>query len=512
MAVTLPFVLLLIDYWPLGRLKVDKNIIFRLVLEKIPLFSLTAVFSLFTILTHLRSGAIASVDKLPLDIRIGNALLSYVKYMVKMFWPDRLAILYPHPIDLPFGEIIGATFLLMVITVMVILVRKRHPYLIMGWFLYLGTLVPVIGLVQAGVQAMADRFTYIPLIGLWVMMVYGISEILSGWRYRRTILLPSGILILFILTIITMRQVNQWQNSIKLFTHTLAVTAPNPLIHNNLGVTFMRQRKDPEALDQFRKALKIRPSYADAHSNLGSLLAHQGKDQEAMAHFVQTLQMKPENAEAHHALGVILTKQGKRAEAVVHLSEAVRINPHYEEALYNLGTGLLQLGRVQEAIYYFNQALRINPNNAKTHHNLGLALASQGKTQEAISHYEQSLRTNPESADAHFSLASLLKQQGRDKDALFHFKEALRMNPSDGQAHYELGTILFRQGINEEAVAHLVEAVRIIPNYGEAHLTLGMVYLGMGKKDLALTEYKILKTINPNLANTLYQNISKASH
>jgi len=494
MAVTLPFVLLLLDFWPLKRLRLGKTdsnlnssisismsipphqvLFFHLVWEKITLFLLAAVFSLFTVLLHWRSGAISSLDKLPLEIRSGNALVSYAKYMAKMIWPDRLAVLYPHPIILPLWEVAGATLLLLMITVLVFLSRRKYPYLIVGWLWYLGTLLPMIGLVQAGVQGMADRFTYIPMIGLIIMVVYGISDIASGWRFSKVVLATSGVLCLLILMISTAYQVQVWRNSVTLFSHTLKVTANNPIIENNLGVTFARQGKDYDAAEHYKKALEINPRYSDAHHNLAALLARQGKDQEAMVHFVEALRAKPNSAEAHNDLGALLTKHGKIQEAIFHFIEAIRINPKYGETYFNLGLVLLDQRRNEEAIAFFNEALRINPEKAKIQHHLAVALAGAGKTEEAIVHYNI----------------------------------ALEMNPKNGQGHYELGVILARQGKNEEAIVHLAEALRIIPDYGEAHLSLGMIYLEMGKKDLAFERYKILQAINKDLAESLYKEISE---
>ena len=528
MAVTLPFVLLLLDYWPLGRLRLGKMddgpnspisesmnttpsrvLFFRLFWEKVPLFFLTTVLSLFTILAHWRSGAISSLGKLPLEIRIGNALVSYAKYIAKMIWPDHLAVLYPHPIILPLWEVAGSTLLLVIITVLVFLARRRYPYLIMGWLWYLGTLVPVIGIVQAGTQAMANRFTYIPIIGLFIMVAYGVPDILKGWCYRKSVLATSGGLLVSILMTITILQVQYWQNSMKLFNHTLQVTVNNFIIHNNLGVTLMRQGMDQEAVTHYMNALKIKPGYADAYYNLGVLLARQGKDQEAMAYFVEALRIKPNTAKAHNDLGAILYKQGNIQEAVAHFSEAVHINPNYAEAQYNLGTALVQQGRDEEAFSHFIEALRINPKDAKVHNNLGFTLARQGKIQEAEAHYIEALRINPDYADPHYNLGALLARQGKDQEAITHYTELLRINPSDAQAHYNLGVILVQQGKNHEAASYLSEAVRIIPNYGEAHLALGMLYSEMGEKDFAFRHYRILLTINGNLANTLYQKIFK---
>jgi tetratricopeptide (TPR) repeat protein len=524
MAVTLPFVLLLLDYWPLGRLQfknMDDTLspfmntahykvpFYRLVLEKVPLFFLTAALSLLTMLAQWKAGAVTTLGKLPIGIRIGNALISYVIYIAKMIWPVRLAVLYPHPIILPLWEVAGAGLLLLMISVLVILTGRKRPYYIVGWLWYLGTLVPVIGLVQAGIQAMADRFTYIPLIGLFIMAVYGIPDILTERYYRKVALAISGSLLLLILMTATILQLQHWQNSVKLFNHTLDVTVNNFLIQNNLGVTLARQRKDEEAEIHYRKALEIKSNYADAHYNLGILLARHEKNEEASVHFVETLRINPNKVEAHNDLGVILSKRGKIQEAIDHFSEAVRINPNYGEAQFNLGTALVHQGRNEEALPYFTAALRINPKDLKVYNNLGLALARQGKIRESIVHYTYALQINPDYIDAHYNLGALLARQGKDQEAITHYTEVLRINPNDAQVHYEIGLILTRQGRNQEAVVHLTEVLRIIPNHGEAHLALGMLFLKMKKKELAFTQYKILQTINKNLANTLYQNISK---
>jgi tetratricopeptide (TPR) repeat protein len=519
MAVTLPFVLLLMDFWPLGRFKLEKSIdaaqqgipLSRLILEKIPLFLLTAGFSVFTLLSHWKGGALTSFVKIPLGMRIGNALVSSIDYITKMIWPAHLAVLYPHPMSLPIWETVGAALLLIILTALMFIAGRRWPYLIVGWLWYLGTLVPVMGLVQAGPQAMADRFTYIPLIGLFIVVAYGVPDLLTRWRYRNIVLAASGGLVLTILIITTLSQVRLWQNSITLFNHTLKVTGDNPIIHNNLGVTLMKQGREKEAWAHCTRALEINPNYADALYNQGALLVGQGKDQEAMALFAKTLRIKPSHAEAHHYLGVLLTKQGKIQEAIHHFMEAVRAKADYGEAYRNLGIVLVGQGKEQEAIPYFREALRINPKDYIAHNNLGAALSRQGRIGEAMAHYTQALQINPISADAHYNLGSLLALQGRDEEAMVHLNEALRINPRDAQVHYQIGALLVRQGKTQEAIVHLREAVQILPNYGEGHLALGMLYLRMGKKDLALEKYKILKTINMNLANMLYENISKGS-
>ncbi len=527
MAVTLPFVLLLLDYWPLSRMELketdhipilfaspsltlmNRNIsIVKLLSEKLPLFSVSAVISLFTIFTNYRVGSLTSVDKLSWMVRFQNAAVSYVGYISKMFWPSPLAVLYPHQIKLPFWHVAWAASIFLIITVLVLLVKKKRPYLVVGWMWYVVTLLPVIGLVQAGIQRMADRFAYIPMIGLLIIVVYGCADIVNKWHLSKAVLSGACGLVLLILMLCTKSQVILWRNSITLFEHTLSVTANNYLIYNNLGVTLARQGKDQKAFLQYQKALEINPRYADAHYNLGKLLARQSKDEEAMVQFMESLRIKPEKKEAHNDLGVILNKHGRIQEAVFHFAQAIRIDPNYREAHFNMGAILFQHGKYGEAVPYFNEALRINPSNAGVHNSLAATLAATGKIDEAIIHYHQALQIDNDYADAHYDLGSLLNRLERRKEAIVQYDEVLRLQPSDAHAHYELAVILNREGKRQDAIVHLSEALRIIPNYEEAHLALGEIYLEMKKKNLAYNQYRILRTLNKDLSNILYQKIS----
>jgi len=460
MLVTLPFVLLLVDYWPLCRFQfrprsgdhrsnIDKSkeandqrsFALRLVLEKIPFFVLAAVSSFLTFFVQRSGGAVKSLDSYPLGARMANALVSYVSYIGKMIWPHRLAVFYPYPVVLPTWQVAGAGLLLVCVSSLVILAARRRPYLMVGWLWYLGTLVPVIGLVQVGYQAMADRYTYVPLIGLFVMIAMGVPDILSRWRYRRIVMVVSASLLLATFMVITWLQVRYWQNGVTLFEHSLGVTANNSLGHYNLGVA----------------------------------LAGRGKTQEAISHYTEALRIKPDYAEAQNNLGVNFYYQGKTQEAISHYTEALRIKPDYAEAHYNLGVALVDQGKTQEAIAHYTEALRIKPDNSEAQNNLGVALANQGKTQEAIAHFSDALRTKPDNA----------------------------------VAHKNLGIALVLQGKTQEAIAHFSDALRIKPDYAVAHFSSGLVYLRMGNKRLALGEYKILEKINPNLASILYGEIFK---
>jgi Flp pilus assembly protein TadD len=414
MLVTLPFTLLLFDYWPLGRFqfrRLSENhnphssksinpsnqrlLIFRLVLEKIPFFTFSAVSSFLTFFTQQKGGSVKSFELFSLGSRIGNALVSYVNYIEKMIWPHHLAVLYPHPGMLPIWQVIGAGLLLGCVSVVSILSARRRPYLVVGWLWYLGTLIPVIGLVQIGIQAMADRYTYVPLIGLFVMIAWGVPNILLGLECRRIVLAISAGLLLLTLTTFTMLQIKHWTNTITLFTHSLKVTVNNYIVHNNLGNALAGRGKDEEAIAHYVEALRIKPYFAEAHINLGNALVRQEKYQEAMDHYTESLRIMPNSAKAHSNLGVALVRQERYQEAIAHYAEALRIKSDYADAHYNLGNALALQKKYQEAIAHFAEALRIIPDFAEAHFSLGWVYLTVGNRGLAMEEYEVLKKIDP---------------------------------------------------------------------------------------------------------------------
>jgi tetratricopeptide (TPR) repeat protein len=441
MLVTLPFVLLLLDVWPLGRMDRSRNqrsVAMTLVREKLPLFALAIASSVVTFFVQRAGGAVARLDALPFSLRVANALVSYVAYIGKMLWPTKLAAFYPYPQSLSPALVLGAIVILIGVSVVVIRARLRYPYLLVGWLWYLGTLVPVIGLVQVGNQAMADRYTYVPLIGLLIMVAWGIPDVLARWRYR-TIALPAAAGLVIVACTITARgQVSYWRNSTTLFTHALAVTRDNHIAENNLGRALAGDGKVAEAIVHYNEALRIKPQFATAHTNLGAALMKQGKVDEAIAHFSEGLRLKPEFAEAHSDLGAALASKGRIAEAIAQYTEAVRLKPDFVEARSNLGLTLAGQGKLDEAITQYNEALRLKPSFADVHNNLGFALASRGKVDEAIAHYKEAVRLNPDFALAHMNLAVTLSGQNRVDEAIREFREVVRITPGNEMARRAL--------------------------------------------------------------------------
>lgn len=343
MIVTLPFVLLLLDFWPLSRFQYMLHkqqipifkVIVCLVREKIPLFILSAASSLITFFVQQHGGAVSSIEYLPLMARVTNAIVSYTVYIGKMIWPLHLAVLYPFW-EWHLLQVMMSGSLLLVFSGLAILNRRRFPYLITGWFLYLGTLVPVIGLVQVGIQRMADRYTYVPLIGLFIIVAWGMADISAKWRYQKTVVAVFSSIILIFYMVCTWFQVGYWQNSITLFKHTVEVTHNNSIAHCALGHALDQSGEPNEALGHYFKALQINPNYAEAHNKIGVILACQNKDKEAIIHFYEALRIDAGYAGAYYNLGKIFANQGRIKESILNYRKALRFSPDMTEALYNL--------------------------------------------------------------------------------------------------------------------------------------------------------------------------------
>lgn len=390
MLVTLPFVLLLLDYWPLGRfgpghragMKTpnahdfpephhQKTPLVGLVLEKVPLLVIAAGASVVAFLAQNRGGALETFAFVPIDVRLANAVTSYVIYMEKTIRPINLAVFYPHPgSTIPVWQVTLAGFVLLCISVFAIWQSRRRPYLIVGWLWYLGTLVPVIQLVQVGDHAMADRYTYIPLVGLFVMIVWGLADVVTRWPGTKIVLGTSSAGVLLCLAVCSQLQTRQWKDSVTLFEHALNVTEKNHVAHTNLGVALAGQGNLDRAIWHYSQAVIIEPDYVGARLNLASALAQRDRLQEAIAHYSEVLRIKPDYADAHYNMGNALIRLCEPEEAILHYTEALRVNPKDPQILNNLGIALSKLKRIEDAAERFRQALRIRPDFAEARHNL----------------------------------------------------------------------------------------------------------------------------------------------
>jgi tetratricopeptide (TPR) repeat protein len=339
MLVTLPFVLLLLDYWPLRRITDQRSDVgfqlLRLLLEKIPLIALSAVSSVVTFLAQ--RGALGWTEQLPMLARVKNALMTYVVYVLQMFWPVNLAVFYPHPENrLPPWEISLALAVFIGVTMAAVILRKKAPYLITGWFWYLGMLVPVIGLVQVGWQGHADRYTYLPQIGLYIAGTWAVADLTASWRGQRIFVGAIALLVITALTCCAWIQTSYWRDSETLFTHALAVTKHNDVAENNLGIIFLQKGQLDDAISRLQAAIDLRPENGPAHNNLAKALLQKGRVAEAMVHYRKFLEIEPENVEARNILGTALIQQGRIRESIEQWQDALAIEPENGNAASNL--------------------------------------------------------------------------------------------------------------------------------------------------------------------------------
>ena len=418
--VTLPFVLFLLDYWPLGRWIKDvspihNNSTVRLIGEKIPFIVLTVIYSIVTIGAQNKFGAIPSIEQLPFSVRIDNAMISYVAYLRKIFWPVDLAVFYPYEYTFPLWEILFSCFILIVITIVIICAIKKKPFLFVGWFWYLGTLIPVIGLVQSGMQAMADRHTYLPSVGIAIMLAWGFPLLFPRENIRKKILFPVGIAVLAILAVLTWQQCGYWKNSVALFSHAVQVTNDNFLAHNSLGLALFDEGKTEEAIHYYNQALRINPYYTEAYSNRGSAYVKLGQYQRAIEDYNDAIRQKQDSARYYYNRGLAYNNLGQYQRAIEDYNQAIRITPDYANAYYNRGSAYVKLDQYQRAIEDYNQVIRITPDYAEAFNNKGTAYVELGQYQCAIEDYNQAIRITPDYAVAYSNRGLAYLLQGNNK-------------------------------------------------------------------------------------------------
>jgi tetratricopeptide (TPR) repeat protein len=498
MIVTLPLVLLLLDYWPLGRR--------RALREKIPFFALASAAALATYWVQRGSGAVEALTAFPLGLRLENALLSYVVYAANTLWPTRLAVFYPYPSQIPLWLPGLAAAALAAISIAVLRSARSRPYLAAGWLWYLVTLAPVIGLVQVGAQARADRYLYVPMVGLAIMLAWGAADWLRRAPRLRPAVAALAAAACLASAALAAAQVRHWKDSEALFSHALAVTDGNYLAHHNLGVALAEMPgRLPEAMAHYQAALAIQPGSARAHTDLGNALARlPGRAPEAVAEYREALRLSPDSAIPHNNLGNALAGiPGRLPEAIAEYQAALRIDPDYAEAHNNLGFALAQTpGRLPDATREYREALRIRPDYAEAHANLAAALAeSPASLPGAVTEYEAALRLQPGMAEVHYNLAlALSKMEGRAPDAIAQFEEALRIKPDYAEAHNNLGVVLtqFPNRITE-AMGHFEAAVRIDPGYVDAHYNLGAALAGVpGRMPEAIQQFETVLRLRPD--------------
>jgi tetratricopeptide (TPR) repeat protein len=530
MAVTLPFALLLLDVWPLRRFAVDSGSgvigpklthgagsaaeggvgspklthgagggdgsathrrdqgsraghmgsrtrpttggagsVRGLVIEKLPLIALAIAVSIVTFLVQRGGGAV--LDEIPLGLRIANALNSYVVYLVKFFWPANLAVFYPYE-PIPVWQAALAALILAAITAFAIRRRSTQPYLAVGWFWYLGTLLPVIGLIQVGVQARADRYTYIPAIGIAIMLAWGFEDLVAARRWLGPPVAVIAMLACAGWATVTWRDLRYWRDSNELFQRAIAVTEGNYVAYSNLGAAFRQAGRDGDAIASYERALSIKPHFADAQDGLGETLTAEGRLDEGMAHLSEAVRLEPESVTGHVNLGAAFSKSGRAPEAADQYRIALQLNPESPEAHCGLGVALAEQNRLQEALAQLFEAVRIKSDYADGYYNLGRVLGLLGRTDEAMTQFVAAIRLQPENAEAHYNLGTALATRGRMNEAADQFRMAVYIKPDYVNARFNYASALANLEHYDEAIPQFQAILRLKPDFQPARESL----------------------------------------
>jgi tetratricopeptide (TPR) repeat protein len=501
MLVTWPLVMLLLDFWPLKRVNGQSWV--RLCLEKIPFFVLSAGSCVITFLAQRQGGAVVPVQSFPLLFRMENAAMSYVRYIGKLFYPHNLAIVYPKVAGWPMEEVLFGSIVL-VVAALIVLTNWRRGYLVTGWIWFVATLVPVIGLVKVGDVSMADRYTYLPAIGIFVLITWGICDLTSRWSSRSIPLAIGATAILSSCAIVTRKQLPYWQNAESLFQHALAVTGKNALADINLGVYFTQNGQLERAREYYESAIEADANFAEPWVGLGYILAEEKKYDEAISYYEHALPLKPGLPDTRINYGKALFQVGRTNEALEQFREAVRLSPKEAIGHYNVGYTLFAVGDVGGAVAEYRIATELNPKLVVAWHNLGAVFAQQGKDNDAIASYRKALDIEPEDMAVHHELGQLLLAQGKNDEAVKEFSAMLRKAPEDSQVHYQLAMALTGQGKSREALEHYRRGLKcfenipaglnnlawILATYPDPQVRNGSEAVTLAEKACGLTDYK----------------------
>ncbi|MFT3781583.1 MAG: tetratricopeptide repeat protein [Nibricoccus sp.] len=478
MLVTFPFVLLLLDYWPLNRFTLvakqnaaregaiqndrKSETLQQLLWEKIPFLALTGAACGITFYAQQKHGVVST--DLPFDARLGNATVSIARYAGKFFWPDKLAVFYPHPGYWPVRSVVAAS-LLVAASFSLIFWRRKRPWVVVGWLWFLGVLVPTVGFVQVGLQSMADRYTYLPSIGLQIGLIWSIADFVRENAHRRLIAGAAFYTWLIALVAVTWHQQSVWKDPFTLFQHAINVTERNYLAWNNLGAAYSEHGRYTEARPFYEKAVELNPRYALAHSNLAGAYAKTGFPDKALKEYEEALALNPELLTAHRGYATSLSDANRFAEALAQHQFILERVPDDLEALNGAGTCLQLLGQNREAEKMFVTALALSPKakNFDTHVNLGAIYATTGRLDEAVREFRYVLAQSPNYAQAHNNLANALVSQGQLSEAVEHYKQAIAAQPDNMEARYNLGIVLYQLDRFYESRDVLAEAVKLRP-------------------------------------------------
>jgi tetratricopeptide (TPR) repeat protein len=505
MLVTFPFLLLLLDFWPLNRIdRSDRGGRFRdrcfkalmanrgLVIEKIPFFILGIAVSVITVIAQSQAGAVSSVEALPLGMRLANAVVAFTQYIIHMLIPAGLGVFYPHPgTDLSPWLVLASLCFILLVTSLGLRLRRQKPHLIMGWLWYAGMLVPVIGIVQVGMQAMADRYTYLPLIGIFIMLAWSLPAL----PFRKQGVMVTAVALLaaiaVFLVIQTRRQVGYWMDTGTLFSRTDAVTQNNILAKLMSAAQLGQKGKTQLAREKYEEVLRISPRNVTAHHHYGMFLASRGLLKEGIGHLKEAVRLQPDSVTANRSLGLVYLWSGETVEAGKHLRDALRLKPNLPEVHDHLAQLHEKEGNHNDAVRSYQEALRLKPDFGRARLALALLLNQLGRTQEAQDHYGKVLKEDPHAvAEMHFTLGRDLAARGKLEDAITQYRSGLQIEPVNTESLWQLAEVLRVKGDLPAALDYYRKIQKIRPGHEKAATGMGTVLMAQGRLDEAIAHFR----------------------
>jgi len=512
MLVTLPFVLLLLDFWPLNRIQLSNpgvffRALFNLVYEKILFFVVIVGFSISTFITQNKGDVLPPLSHISAFLRIENVIVSYTKYLWKTIWPFGLTVAYPYPDFLPLWQVITSLIILLLISFLSVYFRKKAPWMIVGWLWYLGALVPVLGIVVIAEQAMADRYTYIPLIGIFIMIAWGIPELLKCLLKKKIFIPVFFSCSVLLMTLLTANQIRYWKNSQSLFEHVVSVTEKNFLAYNNLGLAYQNQGKTAEAIELFKKSIHIKPRYASAYNNLGVALESIGKADRAADLYATAIQLEPEFKNPYVNLAFVLLHQGKPEEAIKYCREAIRLDPDFTEAYILLGDIYAKLGQIKASINMYGKALQLDPNSASAHNHMGSALLGTNQIEKAILHFQSAIKLEISDWKYRKNLETALNIKRNLDNQITATLKAVDEQPDNMELYVTLANLYKKKGQPEKAIKPFQQVLSMNPGSIPALSGLASTYAEIDSFEKAISLYKQLLSLQPD-SNVIYYNIA----
>ncbi len=498
MAVTLPVIMILLDYWPIKRFESkQENIVLWQLKEKFPFFVLSAVISIITLCA--RHNPTAKAIPFPLGDRLANAPVSFMTYLEKMFWPHDLAVFYPFPEHLPVWQVLGSSILVLLITIAVLIAAKRLPYLFIGWMWYAVTLLPVLGIVEASKRAMSDNYTYLPLIGISIMSAWGISFLFPNKKMRKKILWPAGMAIIVILSVLSRQQCSLWRNNMALWNHTLQVTENNYLAHNNRGFTYAMLGQYKRALEDFNKAVRLKPDYPEALVNRAQAYLELGQYAQALKDCNKVIRLMPHNENAFNIRGNIYATLGQYQLAIKDYNRAISLNPDYANAYYN--RGLLyahKLGNNKLALKDFNEAARLEPDIVEANVVKEKAFAKPSQQKNAIKDFNKGIHLKPDDAKAFYNRGNAYHNAKQYQMAINAYSKGIHLKPDDAKAYYNRGNSYYKMGQYQRAIDDYYESIRLKKDNAEAYYNLGNAYVKLNQYQYAIEHYNKAINLDPD--------------